>query len=742
MKRLLIAALCCTGLAMPARGQNGWLPPVNFPSNSNVCDNSPWKLVFYDNFDGNTLDHSKWRTYNAWAGMPWPPGETDNWQEGRSNDRDMMHILRDDNVTVSNGECHLFFKHDKGSWHCDTCTHYTYYKTYTGGAINTYYGHAYNNGRFEARIKYPTFKWAHCDFWLWPGGDISNIDIAEEYGNPYWRWMVDNNRRVAYSLHAMVPRPDNAVHNPYHITHDIEVGTPYPNQTWWDYVRHTFFDPNNYHVYTLEWDTAKIDAYVDGQLFSRNWKYYQDQTYRKWDPLHIFHKDYTVMVGSGCNPTGTWKVLEGFPYNNNSACAIRITNGIDRDIADANDNSVWTMGQLDVDYVKVWQKHPEENGNVDLCNSTIPVISGPNLICDRGTFTVNPPINGGSWTLMGALNATGGSNSYITVARNAASTVDGGIVRYNYHFPIEGCPDQTVYRMVDVGPPSSATKPVITRGAIFGQYNERYYLLAEKPTIPNAPAGVSYSTYSSPTTFEWDIDYGYNFQYHMHALGQYITTPYQYFPYLAGGFKYTGVKWTLKITNGCGTTTVKGKRTWINPSPFGMRTTATTADTTASDDTTTADYYDAVITDTADYEQRVYDRVAHTFVDLNDTVAVNSMIDKISIEELRPYIQQPDEDTTKMLSKFGPMSNPLETGTKLYPNPVSNELNIDLGSSFAINTGVEIVVADITGKECAYLFMNHTGNTIKMDVSKLLKGNLYVVRLKQNDHIEQQKLLK
>src|SRR5689334_2893853 len=113
MKRLLIAALCCTGLAMPASGQNGCLPPVTFSGTTNVCYNSPWKIVFYDNFDGKTLDASKWRTYNAWAGMPWPPGETDNWQEGRSNDRDMMHILRDENVTVSNGEAHLFFKHEK-----------------------------------------------------------------------------------------------------------------------------------------------------------------------------------------------------------------------------------------------------------------------------------------------------------------------------------------------------------------------------------------------------------------------------------------------------------------------------------------------------------------------------------------------------------------------------------------------------------------------------------------------------
>lgn len=36
-----------------------WLPPINFTNPTSVCDNTPWKLVFYDGFEGTTLNNTK-----------------------------------------------------------------------------------------------------------------------------------------------------------------------------------------------------------------------------------------------------------------------------------------------------------------------------------------------------------------------------------------------------------------------------------------------------------------------------------------------------------------------------------------------------------------------------------------------------------------------------------------------------------------------------------------------------------
>lgn len=259
MKKILLTAMCCIGLTIGSYSQNGQLPPVTFSPNSNVCDNSPWKLVFQDYFDGEQLG-APWITFTSWAGMP--GGDNDDWGGARTMyDRS---IIKDQNVVVSNGTCKLIVKKEPASWRCATCSMTTVNKDYTSGMIATPYTKSFNTGKFEARIKMPTFKWAHSTFWTWKANDVNEIDIAEVYGQTIgglWGGFP----RVNYSLHAWAPEHQP---NPYNMQH-VEVRNRYPNQTWWNWLSGTGFKMDDFHTYTCEWDTAVVKFYMDGSFGKR-----------------------------------------------------------------------------------------------------------------------------------------------------------------------------------------------------------------------------------------------------------------------------------------------------------------------------------------------------------------------------------------------------------------------------------------------------------------------------------------
>src|SRR5690606_10204023 len=121
--------LLLMAIAINAQSQNGQLPPVNFPSGSNVCNTSPYKLVFSDDFDENYLK-DPWITFISWNGMKKEiaPGDSivddhDNYVNSRwgGNPLNPNSIHKDENVVVSNGTCKLIMKKEPVSWKCDDC---------------------------------------------------------------------------------------------------------------------------------------------------------------------------------------------------------------------------------------------------------------------------------------------------------------------------------------------------------------------------------------------------------------------------------------------------------------------------------------------------------------------------------------------------------------------------------------------------------------------------------------------
>src|SRR5690606_15050410 len=134
-----------------------------------ICDTSAWQLVLEDHFDGNELK-KPWISFISWKAM-WG-GDNDNWSEARWGGMagDFNAIFKDENVVVSNGTCKIIMKKEPSSWKCDTCSGKPLKVNYSAGAICIPYDQSFNSGKFEARIKFPVFKYAHSTIWTWAGG--------------------------------------------------------------------------------------------------------------------------------------------------------------------------------------------------------------------------------------------------------------------------------------------------------------------------------------------------------------------------------------------------------------------------------------------------------------------------------------------------------------------------------------------------------------------------------------------
>jgi len=74
-----------------------------------------------------------------------------------------------------------------------------------------------------------------------------------------------------------------------------------------------------------------------------------------------------------------------------------------------------------------------------------------------------------------------------------------------------------------------------------------------------------------------------------------------------------------------------------------------------------------------------------------------------------------------------------------YPNPVSSTLNINLGSTQAVNT--QISVFDVSGRKVMEKSFTHGNSLIEVDASQLSSG-LYFIEVKEGDQKQTHKLIK
>jgi len=204
---------------------SAWMP-LNCKS---VWAEPPFKtLVWEDNFEGESLDYSKWDCeINAFGG---------------GNQELQIYTDRDDNVRVENGALVLEARKDNAGIAGTV-------REYSSGRIRSKHRGDWKYGRFEVRAKLPAGQGLWPAVWLLPTKEkygswasSGEIDIVEFKGH--------KTNEIYGTIHFGAPWPNNK-----------STGTTYiaPNGNYVD----------DFHVFTIEWTKDSIQWLVDGIEYQR-----------------------------------------------------------------------------------------------------------------------------------------------------------------------------------------------------------------------------------------------------------------------------------------------------------------------------------------------------------------------------------------------------------------------------------------------------------------------------------------
>lgn len=194
-----------------------------------------WTCTFADDFDGTTLDRTKWAPMTSAAtGTGFPECRVDD----------------PDNIAVRGGSLRLTVRQEPMPFLCRGLgTAWT--TIYTAGAVTTYDHHAQGYGRIEIRAKFPgtRVRGLHSALWLWPH-DTTYADGSGELDIAEYRTLSPD--LVVPTLHYR-PASDGQPTSSYRCT--------VPSVGEW-------------HTYVLEFDAERIAIGYDGRtcLVNVGWK--------------------------------------------------------------------------------------------------------------------------------------------------------------------------------------------------------------------------------------------------------------------------------------------------------------------------------------------------------------------------------------------------------------------------------------------------------------------------------------
>ena len=306
----------CNGQAICANAKQ----KVMYPKSFNLCDDKPWVLVFEDNFDGNSLDLSKWE---ARTGVP---------RDFNFNHQKAWHLS--ENLEVSDGTLKIISKKPATphieTWITNWNPHTTKTDTfeYTTGELKT--NQKFSYGKYEARIKIPKGKGFWPAYWLIGRGannEYNEIDIFEF-------WSADGTKYKPSNLSKI-----------HHITtfYDYQNnGSTNGCQTKYKGIDFS----QDFHIFTLIWEEDKMEWYVDGVLKRMNSRYItkskrpagcEIQANTEYIENKSFPKDPMSIVLNVAIESGNAKRKAGYV---------------------APDNTTPFPSQMEVDWVRYYKREP------------------------------------------------------------------------------------------------------------------------------------------------------------------------------------------------------------------------------------------------------------------------------------------------------------------------------------------------------------------------------------------------
>lgn len=183
---------------------------------------SGWTQTFADEFNGTSLDTTKWNTTFMWSGAG----------ARTLPDNGELQVYRDNQFEFANGILRIRADRQDNVWQGKTYP-------YVSGLITTYQKFAQQRGYFEIRARLPQGKGLWPAFWMllnrtqWP----PEIDILEVLGD-----------KPTITYHTVISGVSGST---YHRS------------------RNTFDTSAAFHVFGLEWTDTQLSWYIDGRLVSQ-----------------------------------------------------------------------------------------------------------------------------------------------------------------------------------------------------------------------------------------------------------------------------------------------------------------------------------------------------------------------------------------------------------------------------------------------------------------------------------------
>ncbi|MBQ6553443.1 MAG: BMP family ABC transporter substrate-binding protein [Clostridia bacterium] len=199
------------------------------------CVTDEWVEVWGDEFDGNSIDRTKWNVAN-----------------GKVRGDSEPATFRDDpnNIYVKNGELVIrTVKEDYGNYHA------------TSGYMDTQGIYGVTYGKIEMRAKltdgkrsWPAF-WSMGQYGNWPYNgelDMMEFDISDNASDPYAIYGTNHWFTYQGNLYGSDTSNDYMIH--------AAKGTTIYNENKEPYA-------DDYHTFTVEWDEKQARTYVDGMMY-------------------------------------------------------------------------------------------------------------------------------------------------------------------------------------------------------------------------------------------------------------------------------------------------------------------------------------------------------------------------------------------------------------------------------------------------------------------------------------------
>ncbi len=281
-----------------------------------------YTLVWSDEFDGDTLDLSKW-DYQIGNGL------TASNNAGWGNQEAEYYTDSTDNVYVQDGNLHITALKQDTTDPAEGTFHYTSGRLRTTSDVNGQL-FATRYGRVEARMILPTEEGAWPAFWMLPQDQYiyngwaasGEIDIMEAYG--------DKPKLFGGTIHFGSQWPNNIYKGKSYTVDDTT-------------------DVSVYHTYGIEWEPGKITWFVDDE------EYYTADTW------------YSITAGTAEN--NTFDAPFDVPFY--ILLNVAVNGTWDAGEADNGDYTGNGNSSMLVDYVRVYSKN-----DVDYDNPNPPSANG------------------------------------------------------------------------------------------------------------------------------------------------------------------------------------------------------------------------------------------------------------------------------------------------------------------------------------------------------------------------------